>query len=596
MKNIRNFSIIAHIDHGKSTIADRFIQFCKGLTKREMSDQILDSMDIEKERGITIKAQSVSLKYKSKKSKIFKLNLIDTPGHVDFSYEVSRSLSACEGAILIIDSTQGVEAQTLANCNIALEMNLKVIPVLNKIDLPTSNPKKVLKEIEQIIGIKTLNVTRCSAKTGYGITDLLEKIIEEIPYPKGSSLNKLQALILDSWFDKYLGVISLIRIKEGKIKVGDKIKIMSTNQSFTVEKLGTFTPKKQEKSKLSCGSVGWIVCGIKNILGAPIGDTITTKKNSAELPLPGFKVIKPQIYAGLFPNDSNYYEHFRNSLNKLSLNDSSLLYEPENSIALGFGFRCGFLGLLHMEIVKERLEREYNLDLISTTPTVNYEIELNDNNSIIIDNPIKLPKKNLIKAIKEPIAKCNILSPIKYVGNIISLCVDRRGIQKNMIYHNDQVELIYEIPMSEVILNFFDSLKSISSGYASLKYNFLKFKKSNVVRLDILINSDRIDALSIIIHKSNAIKKAKKIVENIKNIIPRHQFNIIIQASIENNIIARETIKQLRKNVIAKCYGGDISRKKKLIQKQKYGKKKMKKIGNIQIPQEVFLTILGKYK
>ncbi|WP_343128778.1 translation elongation factor 4 [Buchnera aphidicola (Kurisakia onigurumii)] len=590
---IRNFSIIAHIDHGKSTISDRLIQICGGLTKREMSDQVLDTMDLEKERGITIKAQSVSIIYKSKNNKKFKLNFIDTPGHVNFSYEVSRSLSACEGAILVIDTSQGVEAQTLANCYTAIDMGLKVIPVLNKIDLPTSNPNQVKNEIEDMIGISAKNAIQCSGKTGFGINDLLERIISDIPHPKGSVNKPLQALIIDSWFDNYLGVISLVCIKNGTLKKGLRIKIMSTQNEYTVESIGIFTPKKIKKSKLQCGEVGWIICGIKNVNAILVGDTITSLKNPAKNSLPGFKKIKPQIYAGIFPVSSNQYHVFQDALKKLSLNDSSLFYEVEHSSALGFGFRCGFLGLLHMEIIQSRLEREYNLNIISTTPSVTYKIITNKNNILYLDNPSKFPENNIIKELQEPIAKCNILSPIKYVGNIIILCNKKRGIQTNLVYHNRQVSITYEIPMSEIVLNFFDNLKSVTSGYASLEYDFYKFKKTDSVKLDILINHERIDSLSLIIHRSNVKNYSDNIIQKMKKTIPRHQFDIILQAAIGNKIITRGTIKQLRKNVLAKCYGGDISRKKKLLQKQKKGKKRMKQIGNINIPQETFFSILN---
>ncbi|QCI22124.1 translation elongation factor 4 [Buchnera aphidicola] len=593
MKNIRNFSIIAHIDHGKSTLSDRLIQICNGLSKREMFNQVLDSMDLERERGITIKAQSVMINFKNKKGNIFNLNFIDTPGHVNFSYEVSRSLSACEGALLIVDSTQGVEAQTLSNCYTALDMNLKIIPVLNKIDLPNANPDKVCKEIEDIIGISSSNAIQCSAKTGQGIEELVECIIEKIPSPNGSIEKPLQALIIDSWFDNYLGVVSLIRIKNGILFEKDKIQVMSTGKNYLVEQIGIFTPKKLRKKQLKCGEVGWIVCGIKNINAALVGDTLTTTINPSKNKLTGFKKVKPQIYAGLFPTSSDQYETFRDALGKLSLNDSSLFYEPESSSALGFGFRCGFLGLLHMEIVQERLEREYSLDLISTAPTVVYEIELNNGKILYLDTPSNFPVMSTIKDIREPIVECNILSPPQYLGAIIKLCIEKRGYQTNMIYHTHQVLLKYHIPMNEVVLNFFDELKSISSGYASLEYDFKYFKSTNMVRIDILINSEKIDALTILSHQKNSQRFAREIVDKMKKLIPRHQFDIAIQASINNSIIARSTIKQLRKNVLSKCYGGDISRKKKLLQKQKDGKRKMKKIGNVNMPKRAFLEILN---
>ncbi|VFP88237.1 Elongation factor 4 [Buchnera aphidicola (Cinara piceae)] len=593
MKYIRNFSIIAHIDHGKSTLSDRLIQICGGLTQREMSEQVLDTMDLERERGITIKAQSVTINYTSKKGKNFCLNFIDTPGHVNFAYEVSRALSACEGALLIIDAAQSVQAQTVANCHSALKMNLSILPILNKIDLPNARPKQVCQDIKDIIGISTKDIVLCSAKTGKGIPELLEKIITVIPSPKGNINNPLQALVIDSWFDKYLGVVSLVRIKNGFIKKKDKIYILRTKQVYQVEQLGIFTPKRILKSILSCGEVGWIICGIKNIHSILVGETITSFKNPSTNILSGFQKIKPKIYAGLFPIKNNQYNQFKEALNKLQLNDSSLFYEPENSQALGFGFRCGFLGILHMEIIQSRLEREYNIEIILTAPTVVYEIVLIKNKKIIyLDNPIKFPHTHLIYEIREPIAFCNILTPTKYIGEIINLCIKKRGIQKNLIYHNKKTVIQYEIPLSEVISNFFDQLKSISSGYASLEYNLIGFKKSDLVKMDILINSIKIDALSSICHRKNSIRIAKNIIEKIKKIIPRHQFNVPIQAAIENSIISRVNVQQLRKNVLSKCYGGDISRKKKLLQKQKKGKKRMKIIGNVKIPQEIFFSIL----
>ncbi|WP_367679155.1 translation elongation factor 4 [Buchnera aphidicola] len=593
MKNIRNFSIIAHIDHGKSTISDRLIQTCGGLSEREMSSQVLDSMDLEKERGITIKAQSVTIFYTSRQQQKYRLNFIDTPGHVNFSYEVSRSLSACEGAILIVDATQGVEAQTVANCYTAIDMGLEVIPVLNKIDLPTADIYRSKEEIEDIIGISAVNAIECSGKTGFGINNLLERIIYDIPYPNGSIQKNLQAIIIDSWFDNYKGVISLICVKNGYIKKGQVITIMSNNKNYIVEDIGIFTPKKVSQDALYCGEVGWIMCGIKKINNILVGDTITSSNKPAKKPLLGFKKIQPQIYAGIFPTDSNQYPLFKDALTKLSINDSSLFFELEHSTALGFGFRCGFLGMLHMEIIQSRLEREYKLNLISTSPSVIYEIKLNDNTIIKIDNPTKFPLIHQIKEIREPIVKCNIFSPPEYVGNIIVLCNKKRAVQVSINYYTRQVALVFEMPMSEVILNFFDELKSITSGYASLEYEFIKFQKSDSVKLDILINSDRIDALSIIIHKKNVQYQAKKIIDKMKENIPRHQFDIIIQAAIGTHIIARNTIKQLRKNVLAKCYGGDVSRKKKLLNKQKIGKKRMKKIGNILIPQEAFFSVLN---
>ncbi|VFP78160.1 Elongation factor 4 [Buchnera aphidicola (Cinara cuneomaculata)] len=593
MKYIRNFSIIAHIDHGKSTLSDRLIQACGGLSKREMSEQVLDTMELERERGITIKAQSVTINHMSKIGKNFCLNFIDTPGHVNFAYEVSRALSACEGALLIVDAAQGVQAQTIANCHSALKMKLSILPILNKIDLPNARPSQVCKDIQDIIGISTKNIVLCSAKTGEGIPDLLEKIITVIPAPKGSPHNSLQALVIDSWFDKYLGVVSLIRIKNGFIKIKDKIFIMRTKQVYQVDQMGIFTPKRILKSILSCGEVGWIICGIKNIRSILVGETITSFVNPANKLLLGFEKIKPKIYAGLFPIKNDQYNRFKEALYKLQLNDSSLFYEPENSQALGFGFRCGFLGILHMEIIQSRLEREYNIKIIVTAPTVIYEVILIKNKKkVYLDNPAKFPKNNDIYEIREPIAFCNILTPTKYIGEIINLCIKKRGVQKNLIYHDKKTIIQYELPLSEVISNFFDQLKSISSGYASLEYNSIGFKKSNLVKIDILINSIKIDALSSICHRKNSISIAKNIIDKIKKIIPRHQFNVPIQAAIENNIVSRANIKQLRKNVLSKCYGGDISRKKKLLQKQKKGKKRMKIIGNVKIPQEIFLSIL----
>ncbi|ASK77867.1 elongation factor 4 [Paraphotobacterium marinum] len=598
MKNIRNFSIIAHIDHGKSTLSDRLIQDCGGLSDREMQSQVLDSMDLEKERGITIKAQSVTLNYKAKNGENYQLNFIDTPGHVDFSYEVSRSLAACEGALLVVDAGQGVEAQTLANCYTAIDMDLEVVPILNKIDLPAADPERVAEEIEDIIGIDALDAVQCSAKTGKGIDLVLEKIVNTIPAPDGDMSAPLQALIIDSWFDNYLGVVSLVRIKNGVLKKNDKIKVMSTNQVWNIDRLGIFTPKQIDTDCLNTGEVGWVVCGIKDILGAPVGDTLTHSKGGAESPLPGFQKVKPQVYAGLFPISSDDYENFRDALGKLSLNDASLFYEPENSAALGFGFRCGFLGMLHMEIIQERLEREYNLSLITTAPTVVYEVTTTNNNILYVDSPAKLPAVNDIDFIGEPIARCNILVPSEYLGNVITLCVEKRGMQVDMVYHGNQVALTYDIPLSEVVLDFFDRLKSTSRGYASLDYNFNRYETSDMVRVDILLNGDRVDALAIITHKDNAQYRGRELVEKMKEFIPRQMFDIAIQAAIGNHIIARSTVKQLRKNVIAKCYGGDVSRKKKLLQKQKEGKKRMKQIGNVELPQEAFLAILhvGKDK
>lgn len=592
MKNIRNFSIIAHIDHGKSTLSDRLIQFCGGLSDREMQEQLLDSMDLERERGITIKAASVTLNYKAKDGETYQLNFIDTPGHVDFSYEVSRSLAACEGALLVVDAGQGVEAQTLANCYTALDMNLEVVPVLNKIDLPAADPDRVAAEIEDIVGIEAMDAVRCSAKTGQGIEDVLEEIVHKIPAPEGDPEAPLQALIIDSWFDNYLGVVSLVRIKNGVLRKGDKIKIMSTGQTHGVDRLGIFTPKQTDTTELTTGEVGWVVCGIKDILGAPVGDTITLQHHSAEAPLPGFKKVKPQVYAAIFPISSDDYDAFRDALQKLSLNDASLFYEPENSTALGFGFRCGFLGLLHMEIIQERLEREYDLDLITTAPTVVYEVELTNGQTVYVDSPAKLPPISNIAHINEPIAECHILVPQDYLGKVITLCVEKRGVQTNMVYHGNQVALTYEIPMGEVILDFFDKLKSTSRGYASLDYSFKRFQQAPMVRVDILINGDKVDALALIVHRENAQSRGRELVEKMKEFIPRQMFDVAIQAAIGNQIIARSTVKQLRKNVLAKCYGGDVTRKKKLLEKQKAGKKRMKQLGNVEVPQEAFLAIL----
>ncbi|MBF9001633.1 MULTISPECIES: translation elongation factor 4 [Vibrio] len=592
MKHIRNFSIIAHIDHGKSTLSDRLIQVCGGLTDREMAAQVLDSMDLERERGITIKSQSVTLDYKAKDGETYQLNFIDTPGHVDFSYEVSRSLAACEGALLVVDAGQGVEAQTLANCYTAIEMDLEVVPVLNKIDLPAADPERVAEEIEDIVGIDAMEAVRCSAKTGIGVDDVLENIVKSIPAPTGDPDAPLQALIIDSWFDNYLGVVSLVCIKNGSLKKNDKIKVMSTGQTWGIDGIGIFTPKRVPTDGLETGEVGWVVCGIKDILGAPVGDTLTLAKNGCEKALPGFKKVRPQVYAGLFPVSSDDYENFRDALGKLSLNDASLFYEPETSAALGFGFRCGFLGMLHMEIIQERLEREYNLDLITTAPTVVYEVVKTDQEIIYVDSPAKLPPVSDLEEVREPIARCNILVPEEYLGNVITLCVEKRGVQQDMVYHGNQVALTYDIPMAEVVLDFFDRLKSTSRGYASLEYNFQRFEASDMVRVDVLLNGERVDALAIITHKDQAQARGRLLVEKMKEFIPRQMFDIAIQAAIGAHIIARSTVKQLRKNVLAKCYGGDVSRKKKLLKKQKEGKKRMKQIGNVELPQEAFLAIL----
>ena len=592
MQNIRNFSIIAHIDHGKSTLSDRLIQTCGGLTAREMQEQVLDSMSLERERGITIKAQSVTLNYKAKDGQTYQLNFIDTPGHVDFSYEVSRSLAACEGALLVVDAGQGVEAQTLANCYTALDMNLEVLPVLNKIDLPAADPDRVAEEIEDIVGIEAVDAVRCSAKTGVGIDDVLELIVSRIPAPEGDPEAPLQALIIDSWFDDYLGVVSLVRVKNGSIKKGQKIKVMSTGVVWSVDRIGISTPKKVDTDGLNCGEVGWVTCGMKTIHGAPVGDTLTSAKNSAEEALPGFKKVKPQVYAGLFPVETDDYDAFREALDKLSLNDASLFFEPETSTALGFGFRCGFLGMLHMEIIQERLEREYDINLITTAPTVVYEILKTDGEIIHIDSPAALPQISNVSEIREPIARCNILTPSDYLGNIINLCIEKRGVQKSLVYHGKQVEVTYEIPMAEVVLDFFDRLKSTSRGYASLDYGFSHFEAADMVRMDILINGERVDALALITHRSTAQSRGHDIVVKMKELIPRQMFDIAIQAALGSQIIARSTVKALRKDVLAKCYGGDITRKQKLLNKQKAGKKRMKALGKVDVPQEAFLAIL----
>ncbi len=589
---IRNFSIIAHIDHGKSTLSDRLIQRCGGLTEREMQEQVLDSMDIERERGITIKAQSVTLQYRAEDGEVYELNFIDTPGHVDFSYEVSRSLAACEGALLVVDAAQGVEAQTVANCYTAIEQDLEVIPVLNKIDLPQADPDRVAEEIEDVIGIDATDAVRCSAKTGVGIDALLERIVRDIPPPEGDPDAPLQALIVDSWFDNYLGVVSLVRVKNGTLKRGDKILVMSTGESHTVDQLGVFTPKRTPLEMLKAGDVGFVIAGIKNIHGAPVGDTLTHAKRPAEAPLPGFAKAKPQVYAGMFPVSSDDYEAFRDALEKLSLNDAALFFEPENSAALGFGFRCGFLGMLHMEIVQERLEREYNLDLITTAPTVVYQVVTTKGEVIEVDNPAKLPPANLIQEIREPIAEAHILVPQDHLGAVMTLCVEKRGVQTRMEYHGKQVALTYEIPMAEVVLDFFDRLKSVSRGYASLDYNFKRFEPADVVKMDLLINGERVDALATIVHRDFAQSRGRALAEKMRELIPRQLFDVAIQAAIGNHIIARTTVKALRKNVTAKCYGGDVTRKKKLLEKQKAGKKRMKQVGRVEIPQEAFLAVL----
>jgi len=592
LSHIRNFSIIAHIDHGKSTLADRFIQHCGGLADREMAAQVLDSMDLERERGITIKAQSVTLNYLAKDGKTYQFNFIDTPGHVDFAYEVSRSLSACEGALLVVDAAQGVEAQSVANCYTAIEQGLEVIPILNKMDLPQAEPERVAAEIEEIIGIEAHDAVRASAKSGIGIEDALEEIVRSVPPPVGDLNGKLQALIIDSWFDNYLGIVSLVRVKNGTLRKGDKIMVKSTGRSHVVDRLGIFTPKMTETKELKAGEVGFICASIKEIKGAPVGDTITHATTPEVEQLPGFKKVKPQVYAGLFPVSSDDYEDFRDALEKLSLNDASLFYEPESSDALGFGFRCGFLGMLHMEIIQERLERDYDLDLITTAPTVVYEILKTDGTVLYVDNPSKLPAVNNIQEFREPIVRANILVTQDYVGNVITLCIEKRGIQKDMQYVGGQVSLTYDLPMAEVVLDFFDRLKSVSRGFASLDFSFDRFEEARLTRLDVLVNGDRVDALAIIMHSDLIQRRGRSLCEKMKELIPRQMFDVAIQAAVGNNVVARTTVKALRKNVTAKCYGGDVSRKKKLLQKQKEGKKRMKQVGSVSIPQDAFLAVL----
>ncbi len=589
---IRNFSIIAHIDHGKSTLADRFIEFCGGLDKREMDSQILDSMDIEKERGITIKAQTASLQYKALNGQTYNLNLIDTPGHVDFSYEVSRSLSACEGAILVVDASQGVEAQTVANCYTATELGVEVFPVLNKIDLPSSEPDRVAEEIEDIIGIGAVDAVHCSAKTGVGIREVLELVVNKIPPPRGDENKPLKALIVDSWFDNYVGVVMLVRVVDGKLKPRDKIRFMSNKEVFPCDQVGIFTPKSVQKTCLSAGEVGFVIAGIKEIHSAKVGDTVTLDNNPASESLPGFVEIQPKVFAGLYPVESHDYDSLRDSLEKLKLNDASLHFEPEVSQALGFGFRCGFLGLLHLEIVQERLEREFDMDLITTAPTVVYQVLEKGGEVIEIENPAKLPDVSKIEEIREPIIVANILVPNDYLGNVITLCNNKRGIQTNMQYRGRQVMLTYDMPLNEVVLDFFDKLKSVSRGYASFDYAFKEFQVSDLVKLDILVNGEKVDALSLIVHRANSQYKGRELAAKLRELIPRQMFDIAVQAAIGAHIIARETIKAMRKNVLAKCYGGDISRKKKLLEKQKKGKKRMKQVGNVEIPQTAFLAIL----
>ncbi len=592
MKNIRNFSIIAHIDHGKSTLADRIIHLCGGLADREMEAQVLDSMDIERERGITIKAQTAALSYKADDGQIYNLNLIDTPGHVDFSYEVSRSLSACEGALLVVDASQGVEAQSVANCYTALDLGVEVTAVLNKIDLPSADPDRVIQEIEDVIGIDASDAVRCSAKTGEGVRDVLEAVIAKVPPPKGDAAKPLKALVIDAWFDNYVGVVMLVRVVDGVLKPKEKIRLMATGAEYLCEQVGVFTPKSLQRTSLSAGEVGFVIAGIKELAAAKVGDTVTLAGKPAAEALPGFKEVKPQVFAGLYPVESNQFEALRTALEKLSLNDASLLFEPENSTALGFGFRCGFLGLLHMEIVQERLEREYDMDLITTAPTVVYELLLKNGDVVQIENPSRLPEISRIEETREPVITVNLLMPQDYVGPVMTLCNNKRGIQKNMQYMGRQVMLSYEMPLNEVVLDFFDKLKSVSRGYASMDYEFLEFRAADLVKLDIMVNGERVDALSMIVHRSTSVHRGREVAAKMRELIPRQMFDVAIQASIGANIIARETVKAMRKNVIAKCYGGDVSRKRKLLDKQKEGKKRMKQVGNVEIPQEAFLAIL----
>jgi GTP-binding protein LepA len=592
MQHIRNFSIIAHIDHGKSTLADRIIQLCGGLSDREMEEQVLDSMDLERERGITIKAQTAALEYRARDGQVYQLNLIDTPGHVDFSYEVSRSLAACEGALLVVDASQGVEAQTVANCYTAIEQGVEVVPVLNKIDLPSANPDSAIAEIEDVIGIDAHEAVRASAKTGEGVPEIIEAIIRRIPPPAGDPSAPLRALIIDSWFDNYVGVVMLVRVKDGTLRPKDRVLLMASKAVHLCEQVGVFTPKSRARDSLSAGEVGFVIAGIKELKHAKVGDTLTLAERPAHAPLPGFKEIKPQVFAGLYPVESNQYEGLRDALEKLKLNDSSLHYEPEVSQALGFGFRCGFLGLLHLDIVQERLEREYNMDLITTAPTVVYEVLLRDGTLLTVENPAKLPEPSKIEEIREPIITATIFVPQEYLGNVMTLCTQKRGVQRNMQYHGRQVMLTYEMPLNEVVMDFFDKLKSATRGYASLDYDFKEYRAADVVKLDILINGDKIDALSAIVHRANSISRGREIASKMRGLIPRQMFDVAIQAAIGANIIARESIKAMRKNVLAKCYGGDITRKKKLLEKQKAGKKRMKQVGNVEIPQSAFLAIL----
>ena len=592
MQNIRNFSIIAHIDHGKSTLADRFIQRCGGLSDREMEAQVLDSMDLERERGITIKAQTAALTYKARNGQTYQLNLIDTPGHVDFAYEVSRSLAACEGALLVVDASQGVEAQTVANCYTAIEQGVEVVPVLNKIDLPSAEPERVIEEIEDIIGIDAQDAIRASAKTGEGIDDILDAVIARIPPPSGDPEAPLQALLIDSWFDNYVGVVMLVRVVHGTLKPRDKVLLMAAGATYTCEQVGVFTPRSAPRGQLAAGEVGFVIAGIKELNAAKVGDTLTGAARPATTPLPGFKEVKPQVFAGLYPVESNQYEALRDALDKLKLNDASLHYEPEVSQALGFGFRCGFLGLLHMDIVQERLEREYDMDLITTAPTVVYQVLLRDGTVLEIENPSKLPDLSKVEEIREPIITATILTPQDYVGPVLTLCTEKRGTQKNMQYVGRQVLLTYELPMAEVVMDFFDKLKSVSRGYASLDYDFKEFRTADVVKLDILINGERVDALSVMVHRSIATYRGREVAAKMRSLIPRQMFDVAVQAAIGSQIISRETIKAMRKNVLAKCYGGDITRKKKLLEKQKAGKKRMKSVGSVEIPQEAFLAVL----
>ena len=592
LTHIRNFSIIAHIDHGKSTLADRLIQICGGLSEREMAEQVLDSMDIERERGITIKSQSVTLNYQAQDGRTYQLNFIDTPGHVDFSYEVSRSLSACEGALLVVDAGQGVEAQSVANCYKAIEQGLEVVPILNKMDLPQAEPEKVKVEIEEIIGIDATNAVPCSAKTGFGMDQVLEEIVHMIPPPEGDYDAPLQALIIDSWFDNYLGVVSLVRVVQGTLKKRDRVVTRSNGKTHQVDSVGIFTPKRTETVSLRAGEVGFMIAGIKDILGAPVGDTLISSQYPETPPLPGFQRIKPQVYAGIFTVSTDDYEDFRDALGKLTLNDASLFYEPETSDALGFGFRCGFLGMLHMEIIQERLEREYDLDLITTAPTVVYEVEKKDGEIINVDNPSALPDPGLIQEIREPIARAHILVPQDYLGNVITLCIDKRGVQKDMQFLGSQVSLTFDLPMSEVVLDFFDRLKSVSRGYASLDYSFERFEPANLQRLDVLINGERVDALAVIVHRDHVMSRGRALTEKMKDLIPRQMFDVAIQAAVGGKVVARQTVKALRKNVTAKCYGGDATRKRKLLEKQKAGKKRMKQVGRVEVPQAAFLAVL----